>query len=298
MVYAENFHLEQYDECQLSAHDIYWVKRDGARVLVRRAGDFLDQENLKKYPKLDFELKVDHQKITKLKDILLSLKEGLRPKDKLRLSQKLRDQWDHLFFTDESMTALEFLILGDELMCHKYSEFAKDWSSPSTMLFQRSVLIASLSMMGAVSLGYTSWSYLENMWLVNFSYSAFYHENSMRFSELDLMEERRVGKNNSIQKIDTLKSEFISLEAMMNLVFEKPDASETPKQIHLNELSDIERWFNYLQQTISWNSPLHLENNQLWKNLWIEDTHYILDKLRNISEVQTHKNEQYIEFEL
>ncbi len=298
MVYAENFNLEQYGESQLSAHDIYWVKRDGSRVLVRRAGEFLDQENLKRYPKLDFELKIDHQKISTIKEYFLSLKNGLRPKDKLRLSQKIRDRWEEIFFSDDSMTPLEIIILGDEIMCQVYSEFAKDWSTPSTILFQRSCLIASLSMMGAVSLGYTSWSYLENIWLVNFSYSAHYQNNNMKYSDLDLLEKNRSDEKIDVSEINLLPSKYVSLKAMMELVFEKSDGSGQPKHLNLNELSDLERWFNHLQQTIKWNSSLLQESGQVWKNLWSQDNFRVLEKLKNKNEASSQQSEQYIEFEL
>ena len=90
MVYAENFDLSQYGQSQLSAHDIYWVKRDGSRVLVRRAGEYLDQENLKRYPKLDFEIKIDHLKILPAKEILLKLKS----RDKAMNQQKTTPDYD------------------------------------------------------------------------------------------------------------------------------------------------------------------------------------------------------------
>ncbi|PIP90465.1 MAG: hypothetical protein COW01_10195 [Bdellovibrionales bacterium CG12_big_fil_rev_8_21_14_0_65_38_15] len=296
MVYAENFDLSQYGQSQLSAHDIYWVKRDGSRVLVRRAGEYLDQENLKRYPKLDFEIKIDHLKILPAKEILLKLKTGLRPKEKIKLANNVRDLWSEWFFSPTSLSPLEIMILGDEIMSDSYKELASEWSAPSTILFQRSCLIASLSLLGAISLGYTSWKFLEELWKINFTYSAHFSEKGMKLSDLNDLEKNRTGKDEQTYSFTLMKSQFVSIVQMTELIFEKSDGTGAPKNISYHELSDLERWFNYLHQSISWNKTLVDQDNQHWKNIWAEDPFDILSKLQ--SDSVDSMNHEYIEFEL
>ena len=296
MVYAENFDLSQYGQSQLSAHDIYWVKRDGSRLLVRRAGEFLDQENLKRYPKLDFEIKIDDEKISSLKEILSKLKESPRPKEKIKLANSVRNMWNEWFFSPASLSPLEIMIVGDEVMSEAYKELAKDWSNPSTLLFQRSCLIASLSLLGAVSLGYTSWDYLKDIWKLNFTYSAYFHENGMKFCDLDDLEKARVENSNTEFDFVALENKFISVAQMVSLIFEKSNGTGKPRKITYHELNDMERWFNYLHQTISWNKALVNQDNQYWKTIWAEDSFDILSKLQSDSMIS--KNHEYIEFEL
>lgn len=298
MVYAENFDLSQYGESQLSAHDIYWVKRDGSRVLVRRAGEFLDHENLKRYPKLDFEIKIDHTKILAAKEILLNFKETHRPKDKIKLANKMRAIWSDLFFAPTSLTPLEVMILGDEIMAQAYQELAKTWSTPSTILFQRSCLIASLSILGAVSLGYTSWSFLEDLWKLNFTYSAYFSDEGMKLSDLDDLEKSRIGTDENQFKFSPIESRYHSISQMRELVFEKADGSGIPRGLACHELNDLERWFNYLHQTISWSQSIAAQDNQHWKNIWSEDSFDILSKLQSDPMNTTTINQEYIEFEL
>ncbi len=298
MVYTENFDLSQYGSNQLSAHDIYWVKRDGSRVLVRRAGEFLDNENLKRYPKLDFEIKIDHSKIIAAKEILLSLKNIQRPKDKIKLANKVRALWSEWFFSPSSLTPLEVMILGDEVMAQTYQELAKNWSAPSTSLFQRSCLIASLSILGAVSLGYTSWTFLEDLWKLNFTYSAYFSDEGMKFSDLEDLEKSRESLKANLFEFKPIESRYVSLQQMRELVFEKADGSGKAKGLSYQELNDLERWFNYLHQTISWSHSLINEDNQHWKNIWTEDSFDILSKLQSESINMSAMNQEYIEFEL
>ena len=118
----------------------------------------------------------------------------------------------------------------------------------------------------------------------------------MKFCDLDDLEKARVENSNTEFDFVALENKFISVAQMVSLIFEKSNGTGKPRKITYHELNDMERWFNYLHQTISWNKALVNQDNQYWKTIWAEDSFDILSKLQSDSMIS--KNHEYIEFEL
>lgn len=299
MVCAENFNLDEHTLNVLSTHHLFWVKRDGSRVLVCRTGDLVSAAKLERYPKLETETLVNLERVEEIASLFLQLKEIQRPKDKMILVAKIRASWAQWFLSEEKVSPLELILVCEKLMGSLMKEHADEWSEASLALFHRSCLVATLSVMGVASLGYASWKYLESIWTISFSHNAKFKLTGMNYSSLEKLDKSRTQSIPSTIEVKPIQTDYQSLDFASSLVFEKADGSGQPRGTTLSELSDSERWFAHVQNNISWNLDLTSMPNTDWAELWTKDNYNILKKLYDAKKEAFENYENtYLEFGL
>lgn len=297
---SENSVTSNNEQLVLSHHNIFWVKRDGSRVLVCHAGDLLAQAKLTRFPKLDFENCVDEARLEKISSTFLDLKSVLRPKLKMQAVARVRSNWGEWFHSANSCSVLELVLISEILFPELMRAHAATWSQASMPLFHRSCFIATMSALGACALGYASWSYLENIWRVSFAHSVEFAHKGMELSTLGEFEATRVKSEKSSCDLSHIETEYPSLEAVAKIVFERANGEGGPRGLHMAEMTDVERWFAHLQLHTPWTNEF-LKNESGWfKSFWSDDEFNIVAKFVDGKprEFISRSDEEYLDFGL
>lgn len=297
---AENSITSDSEQFVLSHHDIFWVKRDGSRVLVCHTGDLLAQAKLTRFPKLDFKISVDEARLQKISRVFLELKSAQRPKQKMKIVEQVRTQWGEWFHSAEGHCVLELVLLSEILFPELMRAHAATWSKASMPLFHRSCFVATMAALGACALGYASWKYLENVWRISFAYSVQFAEHGMELSALDELERARVKNDITAAPLTSVDTEFPSLEAVARMTYERANGSGNPRGLHMAEMSDIERWYAHLQLNTPWASDFITNTSEWFKSFWSNDEFRIVAKFMdaNARENSNRSDEEYLDFGL
>lgn len=296
MVYATNPIFEEHDDIVLSRHDVYWQKRDGSRVLVCRAGDLVSHAHLDRFKNIHQECRVDLERLNSIIEILAPLKNPMRAKEKMQVVQTLRDCWSDYFGHDQ-IALLEVVILSELLVPDMMKSNASLWSKASMSLFHRSCFVATMSLIGSCALGYSSWSFLSEIWRMSFALSSQYAEAGLDLSSLPKFELVRTQKTNEKPKlvVDT-KADFKSLVEVTNLFFEQPDGNGFPRELNIAEMTDVERLYAHIQNNTPW--EFDLSDDEWWGEFWSNDIFHVLKKLQGDQRANIKSKDEYLDFGL
>jgi hypothetical protein len=289
MAYAQFDVNKENAKSIISASDIYWVRRDQSRLLVCRAGDLLSHARLDRFPKITHELKVNEEKIQHVVDVMSCLASSKSVREKMLVVNQVRAHWQRWFVSDEKLTPLELVILGERIMHEPLQGHAEIWAKASTELFHRSCTSGTLLIFGAVSLGYHSWSFLGELWRMAFSYSATFALEEMSQRSLPCLELARTKKYELDDRIYSGMRHDSSMEVVFNF-------HPTSSKRSFYELSDLERWYGHIQQMIPWDKNI-LKETAWWKNFHSEDDFKIINKIFENEKVRL-VEDHYINFEL
>tara|TARA_R110000868_G_scaffold30668_1_gene113176 strand:- start:6369 stop:7259 length:891 start_codon:yes stop_codon:yes gene_type:complete len=276
MVYAENSNPHEYENIVLSAQNIFWVKRDGSRVLVCRAGDLLANARLERFPKLESEQIVSPKKLQEIANVFSSLEKAKRPREKMKTVKSIRENWTLWFNSHESLSVIEVILLSEHLMPQELKENSKEWSGASLQLFQRSCFISTLFTLGTCALGYHSWNFLRDAWAISFCLNSHYSKVGMKISDLKSLDDGQIDQPFVERVIESVDLEFAGLKQVAAKMFEKPSVGTSPYGLRVEELSDIERLFAHLESRVPYQSEF--EEYELRK-IWRDDQFKIVHKL-------------------
>ncbi|MBH47456.1 MAG: hypothetical protein CME71_04735 [Halobacteriovorax sp.] len=276
MVYADNNNMNEYENIVLSAQNVFWVKRDGSRVLVCRAGDLLANARLERFPKLESEQIISVKKLQEVSNIFSSLESATRPREKMKIVKTIRENWTLWFNSHESLSALEIILLSEYLMPKQLKENSSEWSEASLHLFQRSCFISTLFTLGTCALGYHSWKFLRDAWAISFCLSSHYSKEGMKASDMKALGDGEVDQNFVEKMIESVDLKFVGLKQVAARMFERQSASATPYGLKTEELSDIERLFAHLESKVSYLTDF--QDYEL-KKIWRDDQFKIVHKL-------------------
>tara|TARA_R110000868_G_scaffold86182_11_gene241754 strand:+ start:133 stop:1023 length:891 start_codon:yes stop_codon:yes gene_type:complete len=296
MVYAENSNIDEYQNVVLSSQNIFWVKRDGSRVLVCRAGDLIANARLERFPKLETEEVVSTEMMQEISSIFHALEVAVRPREKMKTVKAVRESWTLWFNSHDSLSPLEVILLSEYLMPKDLQNNSTNWSAASLQLFHRSCFIATLFTLGTCALGYHSWKFLREAWILSFSLSSHYSVAGMKTSDLENLRSGDKSSEFVEQLISSVELEFDGLKNVVSRMFENAKGTGGPRGLVPAELTDIERLYAHLESTVS---PIVDLNDVKMRDLWKTDHFKIVSKLSDNdgNEVKL-VDEIYLEFGL
>ncbi len=290
MVYALNSTPPAHENL-LSPNDIFWIKRDGARVLICRAGDLIDSARLQRFENLEIVSRVDEEKLETVFSVLQELRHTIRPKDKMKIVSQVRKNWSQWFSGPERLTPIELIILGQRLMQDSMRVHIQAWAKASMPLFHRSCVAGLLNLCGAVALGYASWPYLEDLWRLSFSHSASFGLHGMTGKTLSCLEYVRTQHQAAKIFVEPLAASFPSVA----VIFKR--THEAQQTLSACEMNDIERWFTHIQKSMPWDIDL-LQDMKWWDSFFYHDKFFILGKMGESIENMGSAESEYIDFEI
>ncbi len=273
----KEFTLESAKEFSFAPGDLFWSKSDGRLFRLLEAGDPLTPAWIQRY--LKPHIKVVTTEVVnrvKQKEYSKALKRYLNGR-----SEKLR-----ILNRDQMLGLIKPLVWDGtqngswlDLVCVFHNELYREENMTldfelRPLQFKRQALVATMTVIGAMALGYHKKEYLEDLYLLSFFYDLslkpketpvlFEFIDSERKSEEKFLEiksklnhqELDVYQTHPVDDFNLVNEKYLqffrypSVVKMLLWQHERANGMGGPKGLNQEELSDIELWVSYCNRLI------------------------------------------------
>ena len=256
-----SFNLDLLKERVFSPVDLFWVKKNGKKVLLVGRGDFLDHTRLEKYFSFSLvtEGSLDH--LNEIKSLFENLKEVESDRERYVIAGDITKEFcAHLNEYSEE----DLIILGEELFFDLPQDDISLFSKMKSDYMERASLCGMLSVLMALGFGYYGFNFLKDLYHSHFAVTKIHGLSTL---EIDQLENYRTSDDlsldkNIFEKTTTALSYRFESKAVKKIAYfmlERRDG-RGPNKLNENELSDLEMIVSEVQRTVSFVKPFWKES--------------------------------------
>lgn len=330
--------LEDIRVSQFAVGDIYWVKKFGKRVKIFSSGDYVNSEYLAKFIGRNLKIELEWfsniqvindglELFTKLRDANEEPEFAERKKNDIRLEIMA---WANSNYWQENTNSnfLDLVIACEKSFFELPTEVSVRLSETSLLLLKRSSAVASVSVMYAITCGYTDYNFLKDLYNICYLYYFGIENDSLTSSMLQALEKERVASSSGInflkdfsdkktmemfinhpdrclekiKKLPLLNIENKSLLKLISFHQEKINGQGFPNGFNAFEMSDIELIAIIVNQSIEISEVPYVrgDGNSILKNILervpdISFNRRIVKMVECVFETFNNQDEEYLE---